>query len=57
LFSVSLEVYYQTFTGKAGELNGWYDYIKALNVVIATGASPSPTEKTLAELTQMKDDY
>jgi hypothetical protein len=53
----TLEVYYQTFTGKSGELNGWYDYIKALNGVIATGASPAPTEKTLTELTQMKDDY
>lgn len=53
----TLEVYYQTFTGKAGELNGWHDYIKALNGVIATRASHVPTAKTLAELTQMKDDY
>jgi hypothetical protein len=53
----TLEVYYQTFTGNSGTLNGWADYFKALNKVIATGASPAPTEKTLTELAQMKDDY
>jgi hypothetical protein len=53
----TLEVYYQTFTGRSGTLHSWNDYLKALKVVLATGASPAPSEKTLAELEQMKGDY
>lgn len=53
----TLEVYYQTFTGKLGKLRSWNDYIRSLNGVLGSGASPAPTEKTLAELMQMKDDY
>ncbi len=50
-----LEVYYQTFTGKEGTLNGWNDYIKALEKVSEGGAQPSPEDKTLASLKQIKD--
>jgi hypothetical protein len=53
----TLEVYYQSYTAKTGTLRGWNDYIKALEVVVSSGASPRPAEKTLAELRQMKDDY
>ena len=53
----TLEVYYQLFTGKTNALHGWNDYIKALEGVIKSGATPAPTSKTLAELLQMKDDY
>jgi hypothetical protein len=50
----TLEVYYQLNTGKTGTLNGWHDYIQALEAVTGT---PSPAAKTIAELKQMKDDY
>lgn len=53
----ALEVYYQLFTEKPGPLNGWHDYIQALEAVRATGADPAPAEKALAELRQMEDDY
>jgi hypothetical protein len=53
----TLEIYYQLFTAKAGTLNGWNDYIQALEAVAQSGAAPSPAAKTLAELRQMKDDY
>jgi hypothetical protein len=53
----TLEAYYQRFTGKAGTLNGWQDYIDALAKVQKSGGNPSPQEKTLAELEQMKKDY
>jgi hypothetical protein len=53
----TLEVYYQLYTAKTSTLNGWHDYIQALEGVIKNGASPAPSEKILAELRQMKDDY
>jgi hypothetical protein len=53
----TLEAYYQLFTGKSDTLNGWHNYIQALQGVIDSNATPSPAEKTLAELRQMKDDY
>lgn len=53
----TLEVYYQTFTGASDTLNGWSDYIKALNGVLTSGAAPAPTEKTISELDQMRKDY
>jgi hypothetical protein len=53
-----LELYYQTFSGKAGRiLNSWNDYIKELEAIIKTAPNPSPAEKTIAEIKQMKDDY
>ena len=53
----TLEVYYQLYTGKTGTLNGWHDYLKALEGVQSDGAKPAPTNKTITELKQMKDDY
>lgn len=53
----TLEVYYQLYTGRTETLGGWNDYIKALEAVLVSGAKPTPVEKTLAELRQMKDDY
>jgi hypothetical protein len=53
----TLEVYYQLYTGKSGTLNGWYDYIEALKKVVQSGDKPAPAAKTLAEISQMKDDY
>jgi hypothetical protein len=53
----TLEVYYQLYTGNTGTLNGWSDYLKALESVANSGAKPAPADKTLAELRQMKDDY
>jgi hypothetical protein len=53
----ALEAYYQLYTGNPGTLNGWHEYLKALDSVIKSGATPSPNKKTLAELWQMKDDY
>ncbi|MEY9220668.1 HEPN domain-containing protein [Bradyrhizobium ottawaense] len=53
-----LEAYYQLFSGKPGQtLNGWKDYIIALEKIAATNPTPSPTKKTLAELDQMREDY
>jgi len=52
-----LEAYYQRFTGKTGTLNGWQDYIDALEKVRKSNATPAPQAKTLAELKQMKEDY
>ena len=53
----TLEVYYQLYTAKSGTLNGWNDYIQALEAVVTSGANPAPVAKTIAELKQMKDDY
>lgn len=50
----TIEKYYMTFTGKTDTLNGWYDYIKALKDV---SGPKVPSDKTLTELEQMKDDY
>jgi hypothetical protein len=53
-----LESYYGHFSGKPGEtLHGWYDYIKALREIAAKKPTPCPTEKTLVELDQMREDY
>lgn len=53
-----LEVYYQLFSGKAGEtLNGWKDYIIALEKIAAKNPIPCPSKKTLTELDQMREDY
>jgi hypothetical protein len=53
-----LEAYYGKFSGKPGEtLHGWYDYIKALREVAEGNPTPCPSEKTLAELDQMREDY
>ena len=53
----TLEVYYQTFTGKTGTLKGWDAYLKALERVVEDDASPRPESKTINLLKQMKDDY
>jgi hypothetical protein len=54
----TLEAYYQLFSGKTGEtLKSWNDYIVALRKIAAQNPTPTPREKTLAELQQMKDDY
>lgn len=54
-----LEAYYVAFTGAAPgtTLRSWHDYIQALDTARTNGHNPSPTEKTVAELKQMKDDY
>jgi hypothetical protein len=53
-----LESYYQLFSGKPGEtLNGWKDYIIALQKIAAKTPTPCPSKKTLAELDQMREDY
>lgn len=53
-----IEVYYQYFCKKPGQtLNGWMDYYNALSKVVADGQFSAPSEKSLAELLQMKDDY
>ena len=51
-----LEKYYQKFCNKGPEdtLHGWHDYIEALKKV---NAAPTPSDKTLSQLTQMKDDF
>lgn len=53
-----LEVYYQLFSGNPGEtLNGWKDYIIALEKIAAKNPTPCPLKKTLTELDQMREDY
>lgn len=54
-----VEKYYQFFCGKQPNetLHGWNDYIKALEAVASSGATPAPSPQTLAELMQMKDDF
>ncbi|WP_314945930.1 hypothetical protein [Bradyrhizobium cosmicum] len=53
-----LEVYYQLFSGKPDEtLNGWKDYIIALEKIAAKNPTPCPLKKTLTELDQMREDY
>jgi hypothetical protein len=61
----TMEAYYQAAyalpsTGKKATLNSWGDYIKALEA--ARSANPPkaplvPSEKVIAEIQQMKDDY
>lgn len=53
-----MEAYYQFYSGKPGAtLKSWHDYIEKLEKIAATNPTPSPKDKTLAELRQMKDDY
>jgi len=52
-----LEEYYHLFTGKAGTLNGWNDYLTELDNAIAAQTTPAPDRKTLNILRQMKDDW
>jgi hypothetical protein len=56
----TIETYYQTFSGKPGAtLKSWNEYAVELDK-IATGAAPGiatlPSQKTLVEFRQMKDD-
>jgi hypothetical protein len=55
----TLETYYQRFCGaQAGTtLKSWNDYIVALNGARTSGVTPAPSEKIIAEIQQMKDDY
>lgn len=54
----TLEAYYQLFSGKPGKtLRNWNDYIETLRKIASKGPTPSPQEKTLAELDQMRQDY
>ncbi|WNJ88475.1 hypothetical protein [Bosea sp. 685] len=54
----TLESYYQLFSGKPGKtLVSWNDYIKELDAITKAQTSPAPSDKTIAELKQMKDDY
>lgn len=51
----TLESYYQLFAGKPGAtLRSWDDYIKSLREIAAKENSPSPSQKTLSELDQMR---
>jgi hypothetical protein len=53
-----LEVYYQFFAEKAGKtLRSWNDYIDELKKISVKNGTPSPQEKTIAELDQMRVDY
>jgi hypothetical protein len=53
-----LEAYYGLFSGKTGQtLHSWYDYIKALKEIAEKNPMPCPSEKVLAELDQMREDY
>ncbi len=56
-----LESYYQFFCNKpvTETLNGWKDYIEALDKVRKAGTFPDNqlSEKTLKELDQMREDY
>jgi hypothetical protein len=53
-----LESYYGLFSGKPGEtLHSWYDYIKALKEIAEKNPALCPTDKTLTELDQMREDY
>ncbi len=54
----TIEAYYQFFASKPGVTqHGWYDYAKELQAIRDSGTTPAPSEKTLAEILQMKDDY
>lgn len=54
----TVEAYYQFFSGKLGHtLNSWNDYVVALEKLVAANPVPKPSEKVIAELRQMKDDY
>jgi hypothetical protein len=53
-----VEAYYQQFSGKPGTtLVSWGEYIKELGALRKSGQTPAPSEKAVAELQQMKDDY
>ncbi len=53
-----LETYYQTFSGKPGAtLGNWGQYLQHLETIQASKSTPSPTDRTLAELRQLKDDF
>ena len=53
-----LESYYQLFCDRGDKtLNGWREYIEALEKAKNSGQKPAPSEKILSELIQMKDDY
>ena len=53
-----LEEYYQVHCNAAGKtLRSWHEYITKLDERLKADPSSGPTEKTIAELRQMKDDY
>lgn len=54
----TLESYYQAYSGKSGvTLDNWGQYLQHLETIQQTGVSPAPSDRTLAELRQMKDDF
>lgn len=54
----TLELYYQTYAGESDKtLKTWGDYLKKLSEFKQEGRIPSPSDKTISELGQMKDDY
>lgn len=54
----TIEAYYQFFSGKAGKtLRSWHEYSKELGDLRQKGLDPAPSEKVLAELDQMRQDY
>lgn len=54
----ALEDYYKAATGKSKSLNGWSDYIKALEAVAEKPTDKLvPSGKVISELKRMKDDY
>jgi len=55
----TLEVYFQYFCSKPADvtLHSWNDYIQALESLRKSKSTILPSDKTLAELRQMKDDY
>lgn len=60
LVDLILQAYFQLFCGaQSPTLKTWGEYIDALQKVrkAAKGSAPVPSEKTLSELQQMKDDY
>ena len=48
-------MYYHHFTGKAGMLRSWHDYLNALDKAIAAGRKPAAEKQTLAYLNQLRD--
>jgi hypothetical protein len=55
----TLEVYWRKFSGADANatLRSWHDYVKSLSEIATKNPTPSPAPKTLAEMSQMKDDY
>lgn len=53
----TMEAYYMFHSGKTETLIGWEAYCRALEALPRNATDPAPSERTINEFRQMKDDF